>query len=84
MHRKGIFELSTKHVTVSDHARIQKGGTGGAIKVIKSAFNVGPSSARPRSWQADDDPLTVIFGSFLPHQTKKNIYQNWPSSDKTF
>ena len=32
-------------------------------------------------WRADDGPLIVVFGSFLPHQTKKKC---WTPSDKTF
>ena len=47
-------------------------------KATKPAFNVGPISARQRNafklafrWRADDDPLKVVFGSFLPSSTKK-------------
>ena len=43
-------------------------------KATKTAFNVGPSSAR---WWGDDDPLLVVFvlDPLSPHQLK-NIYKN--------
>ena len=50
-------------------------------KATKSAFNDGSSLARQRNAikmafrrRADDDPLIMVFGSFLPHQTKKKQY----------
>ena len=39
------------------------------LKILKAttpAFNVVPSSARHFRWRADDGPLLVIFGSYLP------------------
>ena len=49
-------------------------------KATKPAFNVGLSLARQRNaiemafrWRADDGPLIVVFRSFLPLSTKKNV-----------
>ena len=41
-------------------------------KIIKPAFNVGPSYVRQAfRWRADVGPLMVVFGSSLPSSTKK-------------
>ena len=40
-------------------------------KATKPAFNFGPTSARQFRWRADDGPLILVFGSFLPSSTKK-------------
>ena len=49
------------------------------------AFNVWPPSARQRNaiqmafrWRADDGPFIVVFGSFLPSLTKKNVVKVGP------
>ena len=54
-------------------------------KATKPAFNVGPTSASQRNpielvfcWQADDGPLIVLFGSFLPSSTKKKVVKVGP------
>ena len=56
-------------------------------KAIKPAFKVGPSLAHQRNaikmefrWQANDDPLLVVFGSPLTSSTekahtKKNVFR---------
>ena len=36
------------------------------------------ASETPFQWHADDDPLTVVFGSFLPSSTKKKIVKVGP------
>ena len=50
-------------------------------KAIKPAFNVGPSSARQRNailmafcWQANDDPVKMVFGIWIISLTKKNCH----------
>ena len=35
-------------------------------------------------WRAADGPLIVVFGSFLPHQTKKNVFRAGPSLAKHY
>ena len=48
-------------------------------KATKPVFNVGPTSAR---WQTDDGPLIVVFVSFLPSSTKKEIFKVGPTLAK--
>ena len=50
-------------------------------KATNPAFNVGPSSARQRnaiSFRADNDPLIVVFRSFLHSSTKKKVIKFGP------
>ena len=57
-------------------------------KATKSAFSVGPSSARQRNpikmafrWQADDGQLLVVFRSSPPSSTKKTLSEFDPALD---
>ena len=54
-------------------------------KATKPAFDVGPTSACQR---ADDGPLIVVFGSFVPSSTIKNKQKkrcrSWTPSGLTF
>ena len=54
----------------------------------KSAFNVGPASARQRNaismafrWRADGGPFTAVFISSIPHQLKKKKNKKQPLSN---
>ena len=55
-------------------------------KTFKPASNVGPSLAF--CWRADDGPLIVVFGSYLPSSTKTKqsikTFSLLDPSDKTF
>ena len=45
-----------------------------------------PASETPLAfrWWTDDDLFIVVFGSSIPSSTKKNSFQIWTPSDKTF
>ena len=69
-------------------------------KATKPALNVVLSTARQRNaitmafpWLANDVPLLLVFGSYLPSSTtrkpkqnthKKTVVKVWTPSDKTF
>ena len=51
-------------------------------KATKPAFNVRPSFVF--CWPADDGPLILVIGTYLPSLTKKKRCQNWAPSAKTY
>ena len=75
------------------HVRIQRGtgvlsNTGSdplkITKLYQSSIQCWAIIGPPAKRHLNDGPLIVVFGSFLPHQTKKKLCQSWIPTDKTF